>query len=108
MARYDLHLTDDDFWRMTPRQLDALLARHHAATASNEFLFAQLTSWVANTGFKSCEKATNARDFMPSEWAKRTTPAPVKTTKRLTKTRQKQIAADIRAMFPDLSKTHGR
>ena len=93
---------------MTPRQLDALLIRHQFATASNEFLFAQITSWVANTGFRSVEKPTKATDFMPSEWAKtRTTTTTVK-RRRLTKKRQTEIAQGIRAMFPDLSKANGR
>jgi hypothetical protein len=102
LARYDLRLSDDEFWDMTPRQLDALLNRHQLATASREFLFAQVTSWVANTGFRSVAKPTKATDFMPSEWAKTGKPKPK--PKRLTKKRQLEIAAGIRAMFPDLTK----
>ena len=89
---------------MTPRQLDALLTRHQLATASNEFLFAQITSWVANTGFRSVEKAVKPTDFMPSEWAKARQATPIVKRKRLTNKRQKEIDAGIRAMFPDLSK----
>lgn len=70
MARYDLHLSDDDFYALTPRQFDALLKRKKVETVASEFLLAQLTSWVANTGFRSTEKPTKPSDFMPSEWQK--------------------------------------
>jgi hypothetical protein len=92
---------------MTPRQLDALLTRNHAVIARDEFMVAQLTSWVANTGFRSVEKPTKPTDFMPSEWAKaRKIRAVVQQVRRrrLTKKRQIEIACGIRAMFPDLSK----
>jgi hypothetical protein len=30
-----------------------------------------MTSWIANTGFRSTEKPTAAFDFMPSQWMKK-------------------------------------
>jgi hypothetical protein len=71
IACYDLGLSADQFYAISPRQLDALLKRHRYRSESNEFMFAQLTSWVANSGFRSTEKPTTAHDFMPSVWRKK-------------------------------------
>ncbi|HTF67030.1 MAG TPA: hypothetical protein VK638_30540 [Edaphobacter sp.] len=87
-ARYDLHLSDDDFYALTPRQFDALLKRYKRATESNELLFAQLTSWIANTGFRSTEKPTTTEDFMPSRWSR------MKPTKK--KRKRSSIAFELR------------
>lgn len=70
MAIYDLKLTTDMFYDLTPRQLDALVKRRRVEIESRELLFGQLTSWIANTGFRTVEKPTTAIDFMPSHWAK--------------------------------------
>jgi hypothetical protein len=76
-ARYDLHLSDEQFFILTPRKLDSLLKRHKRKAQSNELLFAQLTSWVANTGFRSTAEPTKTEDFMPSRWKQDTAkPAP--------------------------------
>jgi hypothetical protein len=101
VARYDLGLSDDDFYALTPRQLDALLKRKKVETSANEFMFAQLTSWVANTGFRTAEKPTAARDFMPSEWGKTPAKAALKRV-RMTKKRRAAVANQIRSMFPNL------
>src|SRR6202042_2926983 len=69
-ARYDLHLSSEEFYALTPRQFDALIKRHRHTVESNELLLGQLTSWVANTGFRSTEKPTHPHDFMPSQWGK--------------------------------------
>ncbi len=94
-ARYDLGLGDEDFYSLTPRQFDALLRRHRNHVEANELLFAQLTSWVANTGFRSTEKPTHPRDFMPSQWAKHPKPK----RPRMTKKRRQDIADGLRMMF---------
>ena len=73
-------------------------------TVANEFLFAQMTSWLANTGFRSTEKPTKATDFMPSEWAKTAKSTAAPRPKRMTKKRRAAIANGIRAMFPNLHK----
>lgn len=103
MARYDLRLSDDDFFALTPRQFDALLKRKKVETVSQEFLAAQLTSWIINTGFRTTEKPTKPQDFMPSEWRTR---ASVNSGKpiRMTKKRRADIANSIRSMFPNLHK----
>jgi hypothetical protein len=98
-AIYDLNCSDDEFFRLTPRRFEALLKRHRHNVESNELLFGQLTSWVASTGFKSSDKPTSAKDFMPSQWAKSAAKSQVK-PKRITRSRRRAIADGIRTMFP--------
>jgi hypothetical protein len=98
-ARYDLHLSDDDFYSLTPRQFDSLLKRHRNKVIDTEFLFANLTSWVANTGFRSTEKPTEPKDFMPSEWRKQAlkpSPSPNKPV-RMTAKRRRALADRLNA-----------
>jgi hypothetical protein len=64
-------MTEEQFWSRTHRQLNALLKRQKVETVSREFLFAQVTAALYNTGFKSPEKQVNAVDFMPSQWGKK-------------------------------------
>jgi hypothetical protein len=59
-----------------------MLKRHRSSVESTEFLFGQLTSWIANTGFRTAEKPTSALDFMPSQWAKKARTGANKTTSR--------------------------
>lgn len=88
---------------MTPRQFDYLLKRFRnrrdAATEHTEYMFAQLTSWVANTGFRSTEKPTQVKDFMPSQWGKTTKPSPPKTL-RMTKKRRTAVVRTLSMVFP--------
>jgi len=65
-------------------------------------MHAQLTSWIANTGFKSCEKPTKPQDFMPSEWHKTNDTKPKRP--HMTKKRLEAVANGIRMMFPNLNK----
>ncbi len=61
-------------------------------------MLAQLTSWIANTGFRTAEKPTTAMDFMPSQWAKKAkakTSAPKRI--RMTKKRRHGIFLHLRA-----------
>lgn len=88
-ARYNLNLTDDEFFELTPRKFDALQKRHKYKTESNELLFAQMTSALYNTGFKSPEKPTKIDDFMPSKW-KRT----AEETAKVVKKRNRNTIAD--------------
>ena len=37
VGRYDLRLTDEEFWHMVPRQFDALLRRHREHQMRQEF-----------------------------------------------------------------------
>ncbi|MGC1783479.1 MAG: hypothetical protein WA708_13230 [Acidobacteriaceae bacterium] len=66
-ARQDLKLTSAEFYALTPRQFDALAGRHRQTVEHGELLFAQLTAWVVNTGFRSTKRPVQAKDFMPSQ-----------------------------------------
>lgn len=87
----DLGLTTEEFYLLTPRQLDALTRRHAEQVRSNEFLFGQLTSAVVNFSMCHPEKPSEIRDFMPSEMRK----AVVKPKRRA----RKVIAAEVRGFF---------
>jgi hypothetical protein len=65
-AVYDLKLTPDEFYALTPRQYDALLKRHKSSTERSEFMLGQITSWIANTGFRTAKEPTTPFDFMLS------------------------------------------
>jgi len=71
VARYDLKLSADEFFDLTPRQFDALVKRRRSSLEASEFMTAQLISALYNTGFKTPEKPTSPLDFMPSQWAKK-------------------------------------
>lgn len=103
VACYDLRLSADEFYDLTPRQLDALLKRKKVETVANEYLFAQLTALVANTGFRSGKEPSKPSDFMPTEFHK-TAPRPVVKRKRMTKRERAAVDVGLRAMFPNLKK----
>jgi hypothetical protein len=104
IARSYLRLSDDEFFAMTPRQFDALLKQRKSQVNSKrehfEFMLGQLTSWVANTGFRTAKEQTKATDFMPSEWRKKASNMSSSTRrKRMTKKRRREIASGIRQFF---------
>lgn len=78
---------------MTPRQFSRLSARHKYDREHQEFMFGQLTSWVANTGFRSTKEPTKPSDFMPCMYSRK-----VKTVRKKRRSRQ-AIAGDIRAVM---------
>jgi hypothetical protein len=96
IARYDLSLSSEEFYSITPRQLDALIKRRERETQEREFMLAQLTSYLINFSMCRPKKAVSPRDFMPSEWAK-TPPKPKRV--RMTKKRRAEVAAKIARLF---------
>jgi len=64
-----LHLTDEEFWSITPKQFHLLLDKHEQQVEHQELLFGQLTSTVINWGFCRPEQPAKPRDYMPSQWA---------------------------------------
>ena len=57
-----------------------------------EFMLAQLTSWVVNTGFRSTKEPSKPRDFMPPMFARAEQPQKVNLKRR----RRKTIAFELR------------
>ena len=95
-ARYNLGLTDVEFYLLTPRKFDALLKRHRHKVESQELLFGQLTSWMVNTAFRTTEKPTEITDFMPSRWNA------IQAHKRQTKSKRRKratIATEVRSVM---------
>src|SRR6185312_12893062 len=74
IARYDLGLTSDEFYALTPRQFDALLKRKEHADTMQEFLFGQLAAMTANFSMAPPKKPARPQDFMPSQWGKAAKP----------------------------------
>lgn len=92
MACFDLGLSSKQFYRHTPRQLDALIRRFERSEHHAEFLSAQNAACTVNFSMAAPKKPAQPRDFMPSEWAKN---PPVE---RKPKRRKRQaIATEIRA-----------
>jgi hypothetical protein len=102
-ARYDLHLSSEEFYALTPRQFDALIKRHRHTVESNELLLGQLTSWVANTGFRSTEKPTHPEDFMPSQWGKASASV-ASSSGEMTAERRAAVADGLRSFFRPFQK----
>jgi len=59
-------------------------------------LFAQIVSWIANTGFRSTEKPTTPLDHMPSQWRKKITG---KAPEQLLAEKRQRIADGFRTFF---------
>jgi hypothetical protein len=78
------------------------MKRHKSYHQTNEFLFAQLTSVVANTAFRSYVKTTVPNDFMLTKFTdskNRDTPG---TRTRMTKKRRDAVAMALGATLDAL------
>ena len=63
VGRYDLRLTDEEFWSMVPRQYLALLERNRQRRLHSEFGPAIVVSAILGHGVKN---PPDPRKFMPS------------------------------------------
>jgi hypothetical protein len=94
-ARINLNLPETDFWRLTPRQLAALMDRYKHKVEHDEFMLAQLTSYLINFAAGRPEKPVQPKDFMPSQWQIKA--ATAKTVPEMTEERRQTIANIFRA-----------
>jgi hypothetical protein len=101
-AVYDLELSSDEFYDLTPRQFDALLKRHKSRTEQNEFMFGQLTSWIANTGFRTTKEPTTPFDFMLSKQRQKAAAPPPKRV-RMTAKRRNNLGLALRATLAQVA-----
>jgi hypothetical protein len=101
VARYDLGLTSEDFYALTPRQFDALVKRRERDAQEQEFLTAQLTAAVVNFSMCHPKEPVSPRDFMPSEFGK---PARKPKRVRITKKLKRELALSVRAGFAAMRK----
>jgi hypothetical protein len=63
-ARYDLHLSDAEFWSLTPRQFHALLHRHKQRLERDNYLVGMVASVTANFSMAHPDPPLSASDFM--------------------------------------------
>jgi hypothetical protein len=86
---YDLGLSDAEFWKITPRQYDALYERHKEHIQRWEYMFAQNTAYTVNFSMGHPKEPISPSDLMPSMAAYK---EPVKRSK-ITKKEQSYMAA---------------
>lgn len=67
-------LSSDEFYDLTPRQLEALMQRREVELRQTEFLHAQHTACTVNSSMAPPKKPLTAADFMPSEWGRKKKP----------------------------------
>jgi hypothetical protein len=94
---YQLHLSEDAFWSMTPRQYGALREQHKVRVRHEELLTAIIATSVVNTSMVAPEKPAPFTAFMPSEWAKAQAKKPRK--KRVSKAEHAFINSKIRSFM---------
>ena len=72
-AVYSLHLTDAEFWSLTPRQFSALLHRHKAHLDRDNYLVGIVASVTANFSMAHPTTPLSASDFMLNRKVKEVT-----------------------------------
>ena len=96
-AVYDLALTPEYFYSITPRMYRQLMESRKAAIWRQEYMLGQLTACVVNFGFRRPKKALEPEAFMPSEWGKK---GGVKLKReRMTRRKRERIASKVCALF---------
>lgn len=96
-ARYNLHLSDEEFGELTPRQFKSLMQRFEQEQEHKNWYNACLCTSIINTSMYRPKKPVKISDFMPT--SSPTSSEPVKRVKRVTKANRKAVADSLRAMF---------
>jgi hypothetical protein len=68
-----LGLTDDEFFRLTPRQFHILLNRHKEVIEHQELLAGIVACVTANFSMGRPDPPREPQDYMPSQWAQKNT-----------------------------------
>lgn len=102
-ARYNLHLSEVDFWSLTPRQFHDLMKRHEREIEHKELLNGMLAANIVNYSMGRPDKAAQAKDFMPSQWD-----AVVAKKPRMTKAHRQHIANRLRGLFSGLMQAQNK
>jgi hypothetical protein len=95
-------LTDEEFLDISPRQFSALIKQYKSSLEGPEFMLAQLTAAIYNTGFKSPEKQVNPVDYMPSQWAKKAKVVKAGVAVRMTKKKRQQLSGNLNAILMEM------
>jgi len=67
IGRYDLHLTEKEFWSLTPVEFHALVGRLRLQKRWGDFRAGIIASTIANVNRGKKKKAFKPVDFMPKE-----------------------------------------
>lgn len=108
-AVYDLRLTSEQFWALTPRLFHVLYERHKAALVHTEMCHAFTTAAVLNTSPWPQKKASTPLQWMPNHRRFAVSSAP-KALKKLTPTQARQHEekqAKLFALVAELKRGHG-
>jgi len=65
MGRYDLGLSEDEFWELTLKELNALVERHESNHGWLNYRAALICSIIANSVPHKGDKIFTYADFMP-------------------------------------------
>lgn len=104
VGRTVLHLTDEEFYALTPKQFHLLLDQYeYRVIQQQEFLFAQLTAVVVNYGYCRPRYPALARDFMPSMYGVKVKKLNVHSPKH-----QAKLAAQAESIFGGMMKVNER
>lgn len=66
IGRYDLRLSDDEFWGLTLKEFNLLMKRHKEQRSAEMFNSALICATIANVN-RTKGKAYTPMDFMPKE-----------------------------------------
>ena len=99
-ARYDLGLTTEEFWRLTPRMYHMLFARHREALLHREMVAAFTTAAVVNFSMGAPKQPVPPVRFMPNHPDSGAAATPGRVNR-------KAVAEGIRAFFGPLVKKDG-
>lgn len=96
VARYDLGLSEQEFWALSPKKYDALLRRRKSALERNEVMLAQIAQVGVNFGYRAPKEAVKLKEFMLPGWGESRR---AEKRLRMTQKRRNHIADHWRAFF---------
>ena len=73
-GRYDLGLTEEEFWSLTPREFVALKERHEEAQEWEDYRAGVVACTIVNMLKAKSSKTYKPEDFMPTRRRKKQTP----------------------------------
>ena len=73
VGRYDLGLTEEEFWHLTPRQFAALMERHEEAQEWEDYRAGVVACTIVNMLKTKGGKTYKPEDFMPTKRRKQQT-----------------------------------
>ena len=82
IARYDLGLTEDEFWNLSIDEFNALLKRHNLKQEREDSRAAMICTVIANI-FRGKGKPYKITDFMPSKPRQKRNQTPVEMVEML-------------------------